>query len=57
MKKLLDDLIKDKIIYTIKYHKNFKQVLKEFKSFVHCNPDRDMGTIILARIDGMPLLE
>lgn len=57
MKKLLDDLIKDKIISTIRYHKNFKKVLKEFKSFVHCNPDRDMGTIILARIDGMPLLE
>ena len=57
MKKLLDDLIKDEIISTIRYHKNFKQVLKEFKSFVHCNPDRDMGSIILARIDGMPLLE
>ena len=57
MKKLLDDLIKDKIISTIRYHKNFKQVLKEFKSFVHFNPNRDMGSIILARIDGMPLLE
>ena len=57
MKKLLDDLIKDKINSTIRYHKNFKQVLKEFKSFVHCNPDRDMGSIILARIDGIPLLE
>tara|TARA_Y100000389_G_C17467342_1_gene526859 strand:+ start:233 stop:406 length:174 start_codon:yes stop_codon:yes gene_type:complete len=57
MKKLLDELIRDKIISDVKYHKNFEQVLKEFKSFVYCNPDRDMGTIILARIDGMPLLE
>ena len=57
MKKLLDDLIRDRIISANRYHKNFKQVLKEFKSFVHCNPDRDMGSIILARIDGMPLLE
>tara|TARA_B100000941_G_scaffold200102_1_gene145349 strand:+ start:3456 stop:3629 length:174 start_codon:yes stop_codon:yes gene_type:complete len=57
MKKLLDELIRDKIISDVRYHKNFEQVLKEFKSFVHCNPDRDMGTIILARIDGMPLLE
>jgi|TARA_X000000368_G_C22411391_1_gene441996 hypothetical protein len=57
MKKLLDDLIKDKIFSVFKYHENFEKVLKEFKSFVHCNPDRDMGSIILARIDGMPLLE
>jgi hypothetical protein len=57
MKKLLDDLIKDKIISIVRYHKNFKQVLKELKSFVHFNPNRDMGSIILARIDGMPLLE
>ena len=57
MKKLLGELIRDKIISDNRYHENFEQVLKEFKSFVHCNPDRDMGSIILARIDGMPLLE
>ena len=57
MKKLLDDLIKDKIISVVRCHKNFEKVLKEFKSFVHFNPDRDMGSIILARINGMPLLE
>jgi len=57
MKKLLDDLIKDKIFSVVRCHKNFEKVLKEFKSFVHFNPDRDMGSIILARINGMPLLE
>ena len=57
MKKLLDELIEDKIISDNRYHENFEQVLKEFKSFVHFNPNRDMGSIILARIDGMPLLE
>ena len=57
MKKLLGELIRDKILSDNRYHKNFEKVLKEFKSFVHFNPDRDMGTIILARIDGMPLLE
>jgi hypothetical protein len=57
MKKLLDALIRDKIIYDNRYYTNFEKVLEELKSFVHCNPDRDMGSIILARIDGMPLLE
>ena len=57
MKKLLGEFIRDRIISANRYHKNFEKVLKEFKSFVHCNPDRDMGSIILARIDGMPLLE
>ena len=33
-----------------------QNVLEEFKSFVLYNPDRDVGSNILARMDGMPIL-
>jgi len=49
-------LIIENMVYHRCHNERLQNVLKEFTSFIFYNPDRDVGSNILARIDGMPIL-
>ena len=47
----------EQLVYHSCHNNRLQKVLTEFESFIFYNPDRDIGSIILARMDGMPLLD
>lgn len=60
LKKLPDEIIFkiSNLVYQMEHSILNKILLKEFESYIlEKGNNRDMGSMILARIDGMPLLE
>ena len=60
LKKLPDEVIFkiSNLVYHMEHSILNKILLKEFESYIlEKGNNRDMGSMILARIDGMPLLE